>query len=701
MMAHSADAPDSVCALRWLLSVGKVCQPEGWVSEPHAATTNHEAAMPAPQDVRLRFLAEAGEILAASLDYETELERVARLTVPTLADWCVVDLLGDDGCLHRLAIVHRDPALAEVAAELMCRYPVLSPGQPHRIWQVLRDGRAWIDPAIAADRFVAEARDPEHLALLRRLGFSAEMVLPLLARGRTLGAITLVLAGDDRSYGPADLALAEELVQRAALAIDNARLYSEAQAAEARYRGLFAGVADAIVVANAEGVCQDGNDAASDLLGYSRDQLVGLKLGAVVAAAAGAASDDASPRGFWQSGWRGELELRHKGGAIVPVEARTTAVELPTGTVFLSVLRDITERRRADEDRQRLAAIIEATDDAVIGKTLDGIVTSWNPGAERLYGYSAHEMVGQSVLRIYPPDRTDELWEILERLHHGERVQYEDTVRLTKDGRRIDVSVGTSPIVDAAGIPVGAATTARDVTERKRLETMQRDFVAMVAHDLRSPLTVLRARAQLLRRRGAYQQEAIDVILAQTDRMARLIDDLADAIRLEEGLHVLQREPIDLVALAREAVATAQELSARHTILVDAPGGTITGSWDRVRLGQVLENVLGNAIKHAPEGGEVVVRVAVDNGEARLSVSDTGPGIDPRHLPRLFERFYQAETTGAWGLGLGLYISRMLVAAHGGRIWAESELGQGSAFNIALPLDSRSLPQKSPPENGG
>jgi PAS domain S-box-containing protein len=656
------------------------------VSEPRDATTSHNVSMLAPEDVRLRFLAEAGEILAASLDYETELERVARLAVPTLADWCVVDLLGDDGCLHRLAIVHGDPALADMAAELMRRYPVLSPGQPHRIWQVLRDGRAWIDPAIAAERFVAEARDPEHLSLLRRLGFSAEMVLPLLARGRTLGAITLVLAGDDRRYGPAELALAEELVQRAALAIDNARLYSEAQAAEARYRGLFAGVADAIVVANGEGVCQDVNDAASDLLGYARDELVGLKLGAVVTAPAGAATDDESPREFWQSGWRGELELRHKGGTIVPLEARTTAVELPTGTVFLSVLRDITERRRADEDRQRLAAIIESTDDAVIGKTLDGIVTSWNPGAERMYGYTAHEMVGQSILRIFPPDRAEELWEILERLRHGERDRYEDTVRLTKDGRRIDVSVGTSPIVDASGVPAGAAIIARDVTERKRLETMQRDFVAMVAHDLRSPLTVLRARAQLLRRRGAYQQEAIDVILAQTDRMARLIDDLADAIRLEEGLHVLQREPIDLVALAREAAATAQELSALHTILVDAPDGPIAGSWDRVRLGQVLENVLGNAIKHGTEGGEVVVRVAADNGEARLSVSDTGPGIDPRHLPRLFERFYQAETTGAWGLGLGLYISRMLVFAHGGRIWAESELGRGSAFFIVLPL---------------
>jgi PAS domain S-box-containing protein len=524
--------------------------------------------------------------------------------------------------------------------------------------------------------------------LLRRLGFRAEMIVPLQARGRTLGAITLVLGGTDRRYGPADLALAEELAWRAALAIDNARLYSEAQAAEARYRGLFAGVADAIVVASDEGVCQDINDAARELLGYARDELVGLNLGLLVAAPSASASGDASKRGLRSGGFRGELDLRRKDGKIVPVEARTTAVELPTGTVFLSVLRDVTERRRADEDRQRLAAIIASTDDAVVGKTLDGIVTSWNPGAERLYGYTAPEMVGQSVLRIYPEDRTDELWEILERLRHGERVQYEDTVRLTKDGRRIDVSVGTSPIVDAAGVPVGVASITRDVSERKRLESMQRDFVAMVAHDLRSPLTVLRTRTQLMQRRGAYQPHMVEAILAQTDRMARLIDDLADAIRLEEGRLVLQREPVDLVAFAREAAATVQELSARHTIVVEAPDEPVIGSWDRVRLGQVLENVLGNAIKYTPEGGEVIVRVAAENGEARLSVRDTGPGIDSMHLPRLFDRFYQAESSGAWGLGLGLYISRMLIAAHGGRIWAESELGRGSTFIIALPWTS-------------
>ena len=212
------------------------------MSDPQGETTGHDRGERAPGGEHLRFLAKASEILADSLDYETELERVAQLAVPILADWCVVDLLGEDGYLHRLAIVHRDPAKAEVAAELKRRYPKLAPDQSHTVWRVLPAGPPWFDPQITESRFVTEARDAAHLALLRQLGFSAEMVLPLIARGRPLGAITLVLANNSRRYGPQDLALAQELARRAALAIDNARLYQEAQNA-IRVRDQFLSIA--------------------------------------------------------------------------------------------------------------------------------------------------------------------------------------------------------------------------------------------------------------------------------------------------------------------------------------------------------------------------------------------------------------------------------------------------------------------------
>src|SRR5215217_6220867 len=338
-------------------------------------------------------------------------------------------------------------------------------------------------------------------------------------------------------------------------------------------------------------------------------------------------------------------------------------------------------------DRQRLAAIVDSSDDVINSKPLEGIGTSCNRGAERLYGYTAEEMIGQSIARIFPPERIDEFRDFMDRLSRGERISHHDAVRIAKDGRRVDISVSVSPVADSAGRIVCAATIAQDISERKRMEATQRDFLAMVSHDLRSPLTVVRASAQLLQRRGEYREATVETILDYADRMARLIDDLADLVRLDEGHLPLQRERLDLVALARQCAAAAEKQSARHAVRIEEPDTAICGAWDRVRLGQVVENLLGNALKHGAEQGEVVVRVEKRAGEALISVQDFGPGIDPDHMPHLFDRFYRANTRSS-GLGLGLYISRILVEAHGGRIWVESRPGQGSTFTIALPLNS-------------
>jgi GAF domain-containing protein len=175
------------------LATKTTLQPEEPVSAPDDGAAGQNLIERIGGEDYVRFLAEASEILAGSLDYETQLERVARLIVPALADWCAVDLLAEDGRLHRLAVVHRDPGKAEAALELQRRYAVLSPNRAHRAWDVLTDGKPWFDPAVTETRFVAEARDAEHLALLRHLGFAAEMILPLVARARALGVITLVL----------------------------------------------------------------------------------------------------------------------------------------------------------------------------------------------------------------------------------------------------------------------------------------------------------------------------------------------------------------------------------------------------------------------------------------------------------------------------------------------------------------------------
>ncbi len=649
---------------------------------------------------------------------------------------------------------------------------------------------------------------------------------------------------------------------------------------------------------------------------------------------------------------------------------------------MLGVGTDVTSRREAESARLALAAIVESSNEAIITRTLDGIITSWNPAAERLYGYTAEEMIGKPISLLIPPDRQHELEENLEQARRGEHVPPYETVRRRRDGTLIDVSVSVSPIMDDRGRIIGAATFTRDETERRRaterlrmlaeasrafaetafdlestlqavarhlvraigdgcimrlisddgqwllpaaveyadpratqytreflatishgareglngqvvqtgepiflpeidpptlaalvqpdyhahlaqlptygmiivplrargrvigtvalsrlqpgraytpadlafvqqfadhaalavdnarllrdsqlaerryralfesladavvvfddqlrfldantstltllgyswdelatipllaivnmdeaaaraevdtlkregrwhgelevrhrdghlipveamatttdlngvtaflaswrditerrmLRRLQEDILAMVSHDLRGPLTVLRASAQLLHRRATTGHRAIQTILRQADRMNRRSDDLSGIVQLETGTLKLNLQDVDLVALARREAEAIQAQTDRHVVRVESNVPAAIGMWDPERLGQVLQNVLDNAVKYSPEGGEILVRITSAPGEIRLSVSDQGAGIAPADLPRLFERYYRAHSGNhTAGLGLGLYIARMLVEAHGGRIWAESIPGQGSTFTIVLP----------------
>ncbi len=243
-----------------------------------------------------------------------------------------------------------------------------------------------------------------------------------------------------------------------------------------------------------------------------------------------------------------------------------------------------------------------------------------------------------------------------------------------------------SAVRDSAGHMVGIGVIARDVSARKRLERAQEDFLAMASHDLKSPVTVLRGRAQLMRRRKRYDEATVDAILEQARRIERLVTDLQAVVQLEAGTTALRRMPTDLGRLAHDAIDRIRPQARSHRLRLVVPDKPIVGQWDPDRLGQVLDNLLGNAVKYSARGEEVTVQVEASDGETCLQVRDRGAGIPPEVLPRLFERFYRADHTGgSSGLGLGLYISRMLVEAHGGRIWAESTPGEGSTFTVVLP----------------
>jgi PAS domain S-box-containing protein len=405
-------------------------------------------------------------------------------------------------------------------------------------------------------------------------------------------------------------------------------------------------------------------------------------------------------------------------GSPVWVHNSVSTVTDPSGRpkYIVAIVQDITERRQAEQLRSHLAAIVESSDDAVIGKTLDGTIVSWNAGAERIYGYSAEELVGRPISMLVPPNRPDEVPAILERLKRGEHIDHFETVRMRKDGKQIDVSVSISPVSDATGTIIGASAIARDITERKRLEEdrsklldweqrarvqaeaanrAKDEFLATVSHELRTPLNAMLGWARMLRADkldGATSARALEAIERNAKSQAQLIEDLLDVSRIISGKLRLDVRSVELplvIEAAIDAVRPAAEAKQiRLQTVLDPRAGPVAGDSDRLQ--QVVWNLLSNAVKFTPKGGRVQVRLERINSHVEVTVSDTGKGISADFLPYLFDRFRQEDGTPSrkyGGLGLGLAIVRHLSELHGGTVSAESAgEGQGAAFRVSLPL---------------
>jgi PAS domain S-box-containing protein len=359
------------------------------------------------------------------------------------------------------------------------------------------------------------------------------------------------------------------------------------------------------------------------------------------------------------------------------------------------------------EVHARLAAIIESSDDAIVSKTLDGVIRTWNKGAERIFGWTADEVIGRPITLIIPADRLGEEPEILRRIQAGERVDHFETVRQSKDGRLINVSVTISPIRDATGRVVGASKIARDVTLQKQFEQQLRaakdaaeeanhakdHFLSVLSHELRTPLTPALAAISLIEHDASLPGHVADqfgMIRRNLETEARLVDDLIDLTRIARGKVRLHHEVVDAHAVVRDVISML-----RHEI--DAKGLTVATSlrarqfhvWaDPGRFQQVLLNLLSNAVKFTPDEGSVAVRTSNENGTLRIDVADTGVGIEPDLLPRLFRPFEQGEQTVTrqfGGLGLGLSIAKSLVEMHKARISVSSEgRGKGATFTLGI-----------------
>jgi PAS domain S-box-containing protein len=353
-------------------------------------------------------------------------------------------------------------------------------GIPH----VLRSGQSELYTEITDEMLFASIKNEEELAFARQIGPSSVMFAPLIAGGKTIGVISFVSARPEKKYDHQDLALAEEIGLRAGVALENARLYRDVKQARDQLNIILQGVADGIIVHDRDGQIIYANEAASQLTGYALIQ----------------AMMETSPLGFLakyemideQGHPFPPAQLTHRRVFAGELEAqatigyRNTTTQQPERWTFvksrsildehgeanyaITIVHDITEQKLAEEVRRQLAAIVLSSSDAIIGKTLDGIITSWNAAAERMYGYTAEEIVGKSITLLFPQNRQDEYRAIMEKINRGEGLDHYETTRVKKDGMVLNVSVSISPIKDGVGEIVGASAIARDISEQKRLQ---------------------------------------------------------------------------------------------------------------------------------------------------------------------------------------------------------------------------------------
>src|SRR5215469_15664611 len=368
------------------------------------------------------------------------------------------------------------------------------------------------------------------------------------------------------------------------------------------------------------------------------------------------------------------------------------------------------ERDDADYSLQRalLAAIVDSSDDAIVSKTLEGRILLWNSGATRIFGYEPHEVIGKPITIIVPPELHSEELQILGKLRRGERIDHFDTVRVTKDGRRISISLTVSPIRAADGTVIAASKVARDVSERKlaeqrlqqseealRLADQRKDeFLALLAHELRNPLAPIRYAVAANKKPGRtpeQRKQAEEIIERQITHMSRLLDDLLDISRITRGALELKKTRSELTSIVGAAIETARPVldAKQHTLELDLPKQPVQLEADAVRLAQVFSNLLINAAKYTDPGGHIQLSAREEKQTVVVSVSDNGIGLSADMLPRVFNMFFQSRSAlgrAEGGLGVGLSLVRGLVTLHGGTVEVRSDgPGRGSEFIVRLP----------------
>ena len=683
----------------------------------------------------------------ATPDHPRLLETVAQSLARVLGDTCSLRVTSEDGeWLEPVAIEARDPAVARQIRE----YPNAAlrlDAQP-MMQDLLRRGEALLiehlDPAAVRD-----GTDQTSIALMEDLGMHSVLVVPLRLHGAAIGLLNLTRLGSSPAFDEYDRDLAMNIAEQAALAIGHARMLrsyrrDESQREESgreiaqlrqvlredlserrRAESRFACLADAgilgVLIADWSGRVSEVNDALLTMIGRSRGEVLapGFSWGTLTPTEWRAGDDLARDqlRCMGVAGLR-EKELVRPDGRRVPVMVGTAMLE-GGGQEAISFILDLTERKHAEREaaalrearvadalRIRLAAIVDSTDDAIIGESLDGLIETWNPGAERMFGYAAAEVIGLPVAILDPAVvGPKDAPSCAEHPSRTTRFGHFDARRRRKDGELIDVAVTRSAMRDPSGAAVGACKVVRDITDRKRAEEAlalakeateraNRELEAFsysVAHDLRAPLRGMSGFAAVLLedygdKLDAEGRDCLEEIQSNAVKMGALIDALLSLSRVARS--ELRPSPVDLSALARTVAAGfAAAEPDRAVELIVAEG--LTAAVDAALARALLENLLGNAWKFTGRTARPRVEFgSTTEGGARVFyVRDNGAGFDMAHAQKLFAAFQRLHAAREFpGTGIGLATVQRIIHRHGGRVWADGRINAGATFYFTIPV---------------
>jgi len=464
---------------------------------------------------------------------------------------------------------------------------------------------------------------------------------------------------------------------------------------------------DTIISKTTKGIITSWNPAAGRMFGFTEEEAVGKHISLIIPE--DRLGEETFIIGQVLNGQRVdhfETLRRAKDGRLIPISLTVSPIRNSQGEIIgaSKIARDISVHKTAAEKQSVLAAIVDTSDDTIVSKTLDGIITSWNKAAVKMFGYTEAEAIGKHISLIIPPDRLDEEKFIIGEVRQGKKVDHFQTLRRAKNGELVPISLSVSPVIDADGKIIGASKIARDIsaeqaaqqqTERlyvqlKELNTKKDEFIGLASHELKTPLTSITGYLQILAQRVTDEKHKmfLQKTQLQVSKLTSLVNDLLDVSKIEAGKLYFAQEDFNIRTVVESAIELIAHANSRHTITLDSSVSDCIVKGDPHRIEQVVINLLTNAIRYSPGKTQVEVYLTCDACEVRVGIKDFGMGIASEKLPHIFSRYYRVDegSSGVSGLGIGLYLCSEIINRHNGKIWAESELNVGSTFWFSFPV---------------